>query len=655
MSLRASLIAILLMASVAQAEPEAPQEKCFDGQYVVSVSDIAPLQEKARQALEAVNDQPMFITEENPHAILIEDVTNVLSDQSPPANEYDPKEDLCLKLRKVQREARAAGGGVAARRNFSCSCNHQLHADATPNDPYYYLQWGAEQSSNIDMDLASAWNLSTGSSSVVVGIIDTGVDYNHPDLAANIWRNTGEIPNNGIDDDGNGYIDDYYGFNAITYNGSNRLAGNPFDDVGHGTHVAGTIGALGNNGTGVAGMNWRVSMVPIKFLGPNGGSTIDAIEAVDYATTLKVRGVNLVLTNNSWGGGGYSQPLADAITRARDNGILFVAAAGNSSQNNDQTPSYPSSYANDNIIAVAAVDSNGALASFSSYGATSVDIGAPGVNIASTYPNNAYQYMSGTSMATPHISGVLALLKSYAFNLDWRAMRDLLYSTATPLSSLSGKTLTGKMANAGRLLAAVNSNPPPTATPVPTPTLTPTPLPTSTPTPVPSPTPTPTIAPGDWTISGTVVNGGTPISGAKVTLTAGSIVVVRYSDASGVFRFDALRGPVNYTLSVSKAGFAFYDISSLLRSNVNHTVSASARMYALTVKVLRANKQALSNVPVDAGAYGSGVTNINGSVTFSVPLGSTYSLRATPQEGRTNESSLSGKILGDVTRVFIVR
>ena len=273
-------------------------------------------------------------------------------------------------------------------------------ADTTPNDPQAGSQWDMAA-----IDAQNAWTITTGSASVVVAIIDTGVDYNHVDLDANIWTNPGEIPGNGIDDDGNGFVDDIHGYDFVNDDG------NPMDDNGHGTHVAGTIAAEGNNATGVTGVTWSTSIMALKFLAANGsGYLSDAVEAINYATMMRTRyGVNVRVENNSWGGGGFSSAMQAAIQASNDAGILFVAAAGNSGTNNDAVAQYPANYDSPNVISVAATTQNGQLASFSCYGATTVDIAAPGVSILSTTPNNTYSTYSGTSMATPHVSAVAAL------------------------------------------------------------------------------------------------------------------------------------------------------------------------------------------------------------------------------------------------------
>jgi subtilisin family serine protease len=339
-----------------------------------------------------------------------------------------------------------------------------------PNDPSFSRLWGLNNTgqtggvADADMDVAEAWDTTTGSRSVVVGVIDTGIDYRHPDLAANMWRNPGETAGDGIDNDRNGFVDDVYGWDFANNDAD------PFDDEGHGTHVAGTIGAVGNNGTGVVGVSWTVSLMALKFLGADGsGSTSAAIAAINYATRMRQSyGVNIVATNNSWGGGGSSTALRDAIAAGGAAGILCVAAAGNESANNDVTPSYPANYPSDAVISVAATDASNRLASFSNYGATTVDVAAPGVGIYSSVPGAAYASYSGTSMATPHVAGTVALLAAANPQATAAQIRTAILSTAVPVSSLAGKVATGGLVNAAAAVAAIRgggTTPPPTQTP----------------------------------------------------------------------------------------------------------------------------------------------------------------------------------------------
>lgn len=282
----------------------------------------------------------------------------------------------------------------------------------------------------------------TGSSSVYIGVIDEGAMWSHEDLTGN-FGNYKEIAGDGIDNDGNGKIDDTYGWDFVHNDNTTYDVGE--DD--HGTHVSGTIGGKGGNGIGVAGINWNIKIISAKFLGPNGGTTANAILAVDYITDLKTRdNLNIVATNNSWGGGGYSSGLYAAIERANAQGILFIAAAGNSSKNIDKRASYPASYTNANIISVAAIDQYGAKPSWSNYGATSVDLGAPGVGVISTVPGGYASY-SGTSMATPHVTGAAALYASTHSGATTAQIKAAILGSTIPTSSLSGKCVTNGRLN----------------------------------------------------------------------------------------------------------------------------------------------------------------------------------------------------------------
>jgi thermitase len=314
------------------------------------------------------------------------------------------------------------------------------HASSlAPRDPLYGKLWGLNNTGSnepdrnggqsttpgiqgADIDAEKAWGITRGSKRVVVAVIDTGIDYHHPDLKNNMWINEKEIPGNRIDDDNNGYIDDVYGWNAQMDNG------NPMDGNAHGTHCAGTIGAEHNNGIGVAGVMSDVSLMGVKFLSDEGsGNLADAVEAIDYATKM-----NVDIMSNSWGGGGFSQSLEDVIKAAKNKGIVFVAAAGNESSNNDSRPSYPASYQVDNVISVASHTAQDSLSSFSCYGRRSVHVAAPGSNVLSTTPRGEYKVFSGTSMATPHVSGVIGLLLSETGRLPVLEVRNRLMATSVP-------------------------------------------------------------------------------------------------------------------------------------------------------------------------------------------------------------------------------
>ncbi|AOE49532.1 S8 family serine peptidase [Kangiella sediminilitoris] len=314
--------------------------------------------------------------------------------------------------------------------------NGLLYPSVVPNDPQYSQLWGMPK-----ISAEQGWEMEMGSKDIVVGVIDTGFDYTHPDLQANIWVNPNEVPDNGVDDDGNGYIDDIHGISAINDNG------NPQDTHYHGTHVAGTIGATGNNGVGVVGVNWNTNMVGCSFLGSSGGTTADAIQCIDYMVDLTNRGVNVRVLNNSWGGGAFSQSLKDAIIAADNAGMLFVAAAGNDAVDNDQFDSWPANYDVPNVMSIASTTSTDAMSSFSQWGATTVDMGAPGSSIYSTVTGNDYNVLSGTSMATPHVAGAAALVLASAPNLTTADVKNILMSSGDPISSLEGLTVTGKRLN----------------------------------------------------------------------------------------------------------------------------------------------------------------------------------------------------------------
>lgn len=331
-----------------------------------------------------------------------------------------------------------------------------IYRISSPNDPLFIDLWGLSNSgqksgqAGVDIGALRAWEISKGSHDIVVGVIDTGIDYNHPDLKNNIWTNSAEKNGTaGVDDDKNGYIDDIHGYDFASNDAD------PIDDHNHGTHVSGTIGAAGDDGVGVVGVNWKVKLMALKFLSASGsGSLAGAVKAIDYATENGAH-----LTNNSWGGGGFSQALYDSIERAQQKGKLFVAASGNESRNNDVSPGYPASYDLDNIISVAAVDRTGNLAQFSNYGEISVDVGAPGVEVMSSIVGGQYKEYRGTSMASPHVAGIAALILSDKPNMSWQEVRDRIIKTAKPLESLAGKTVSGGLADA--YLAMTNQLPPP--------------------------------------------------------------------------------------------------------------------------------------------------------------------------------------------------
>jgi subtilisin family serine protease len=344
--------------------------------------------------------------------------------------------------------------------------NYILKADVNPNDPRFNEQYAPPL-----IGAPQAWDTRTGSSGagrVVIGVIDQGIDFNHPDLAANIWINPGEIPNNNVDDDGNGFKDDVRGFNFVDNDGT-TFSGQASED--HASHVAGIAGAVGNNGVGIAGVNWSVGLMSLRFLDEDGfGSTSDAIDAIQYARTMRnlwdttggTKGANIRVLNASFGGALFSQQFLDAINQANTSGLLFVAAAGNVDNgtiepNNDLVPHFPSNFDAANIISVAASNASDTLTSFSHFGATTVDIAAPGNAILSTTPNNTYSSFSGTSMAAPQVSGAAALLWAQNPNLTVQQVKNLLIADGSVFASLSDKILSQRRLNVGNSMAGLIS------------------------------------------------------------------------------------------------------------------------------------------------------------------------------------------------------
>jgi subtilisin family serine protease len=320
-----------------------------------------------------------------------------------------------------------------------------------PHDPQFNDQWALANSGQrggkqgADISATVAWATTTGSDKVVVAVLDSGVDYTHEDLIQNMWLRPADLAP--YQDNELGTIDDEHGFNAID------RAADPMDDNGHGTHCAGIIGAEGENNLGIAGVNWKVQIMPLKFMNSGGfGTTKDAIEAINYVIDRKKAGVKVRIISASWGSTQRSRALEDVIRKAYENDILFVAAAGNATTNNDRNPHFPSSYNVPNVVSVAALDRHDELAKFSNYGVKSVAIAAPGVDILSTWLGNAYEEKSGTSMATPVVSGVAALILAEYPRLSVDDLKKKLLASTDPIVALKGKTVTGGRINAAKAL-----------------------------------------------------------------------------------------------------------------------------------------------------------------------------------------------------------
>jgi subtilisin family serine protease len=334
--------------------------------------------------------------------------------------------------------------------------NYYIYAQGVPNDPSFSQLWGLQNTgqgggyAGADIKATQAWDLFTGDPNFLIGVIDTGIDYTHPDLAVNIWTNPGEIPGNGRDDDGNGYVDDVHGYDFV------NLDGDPMDDGFHGTHVAGTIGAVGNNGVGVTGVNWRCRMVAIKFMNASGvGTEADAIAAIGYSIVVGCR-----VTNNSWGNMSGGRAMLDAINAAGAAGQLMVFAAGNNGWNIDLVPFYPPSYVAPNMITVTSTDGRDLRPTLTNYGALTVNLGAPGYNIYSCKPGGLYQFLNGTSMAAPHVTGAVALAMGRLPLATSAQIRQLILTSTDPIPSMNGITTTGGRLNAYKVLLNADGAPP---------------------------------------------------------------------------------------------------------------------------------------------------------------------------------------------------
>ncbi len=501
-----------------------------------------------------------------------------------------------------------------------------------PNDPSYSSTYGLKQ-----IDAPEAWDKTTGSDSVVVGVIDTGVDWTHPDLAGNIWTNPGEIAGNGIDDDNNGFIDDVHGFDFVNNDGD------PMDDNHHGTHVAGTIAAQGNNARGVSGVAWNTSIMALKFLSASGtGYTSDAIRAINYATMMRSQyGVNIRVLNNSWGGGGYSASLDAAIQASEAADILFVAAAGNDGTNNDVNPHYPSNYNVNNVITVAATDKNDNLASFSNYGSNSVDIAAPGVGIYSTIAGGYYATFSGTSMAAPHVTGVAALAFAYDPSATAAEVKDAILAGGVWISGLDGKISTGMRLNAAGTLAHLS---PENSTPDPTPD--------------PEPEPEPNLAPTVGSVTSdtsTVYLGET----SNITLTAKNVAdsdgsvsqVTFYRDSNGNGKWDSTDAVLGSDTAIS-GGLASLTISNPFTTTGSHMIFAQAtadqgaksNLVGTSLTVIQPDDHANTAsgaTLISVGSSQAGKLNYGGDVDyfrFSAEAGKTYVID-------TSHNSLAASVL----------
>lgn len=471
------------------------------------------------------------------------------------------------------------------------SLNFVRHASRTPNDPNF----ASSQPNLKRIKAPAAWNTTVGNRNVVVGVLDSGVDLNHPDLQANLWINPGETPNNDLDDDGNGIVDDVHGLNAIRDNG------NPQDNDEHGTHVAGILGATGNNGRNTTGVNWKVQIMALKFLDAEGnGNDDDAIQCLDYAIKMKTQyAVNIRVINNSWGGPEDNPALQEAFERAGNAGILNVVAAGNSSLDTDSSPDYPASFSTPSIISVAASDESDERASFSNFGATSVDLAAPGTRIVSTNLGGGTIAFSGTSMAAPHVAGAAALVLSHE-NLSALQLKARLLATVDKIPGWSGQSVTGGRLNLAKAVAGAT-----------------------------------------FGVSGLVFKADptrdAPIAGAKILLN-GQFRTSAGPD--GTYQIESL-APGTYSLTATLNGFAFPTKSFILPQPANNngapdairnlegtkTVSA---LYDITGRATDSNGQGVANVQIfmPQRTIPVAITNANGFYTLEKRVAGTYRLSA---------------------------
>ena len=425
---------VAVKRSVAEGEPEV----LVKFRPTVNWSDIKKLASRN-------NDRVEDEIESVKGLVAIDDLDN--ADPEKVATQYAAMSDLVV-YAEVNNKIQFDDPAVSA---SSRDLLQRETSSPRPNDPKFAEQWSLNNlgqdggKERADIDALKAWATTRGSEEIVVAVLDTGVDYTHPDLVSNMWFRPANVPQ--YRDDELGTFNDEHGFNAAS-----NLS-DPMDDNGHGTHCSGIIGAEGDNDEGIAGINWNVRIMPLKFMGRGGfGTTKDAIEAINYAIDRKRNGVNVRVINASWGSTAYSKALEDVIRAAGEEGILFVAAAGNATTDNDKRPHYPSNYKLSNVISVAATDKADNLASFSNYGVKTVHIAAPGREILSTWLNDAYREASGTSMAAPQVAGVAALILSNEPNLSVEKLRERILRSVDKIDSLAGKVENGGRINAAKAL-----------------------------------------------------------------------------------------------------------------------------------------------------------------------------------------------------------
>lgn len=445
---------------------------------------------------------------------------------------------VVVRLSKEERAAMAARADVE-----SIEVDQRIHAFFDPNDTSFPQQQGLTGTYGISAP--AAWDITAGTATKIVAVVDSGVDFSHEDLQGSLWSNSGEVASNGIDDDGNGYIDDIRGYDF----GSDTGDSDPTDENGHGTHVSGIVAATGNNALGVIGVAWQTKIIPVKCLDDSGNGYLSyLVNALDYVARLKDQGHPIAVVNMSLGTDEHSEALNRAVQRVSSRGILLVAAAGNNyGRNNDETPSFPANTDDPHVIAVAASNGAGALAPFSNYGPTTVDLAAPGSGILSTVPlalkGVLYDYIDGTSMAAPHVSGVAALVAAANPSANPALIKSIILATVTPRKTLSKKLISGGIVNAhGAVAVGVASQ-------------------------------------SLHKISGTVKRGRRGVSKVAISLTlASGVSYRRTTTTSSTGRFFFSNVPAGtYTVTPSRAGLKFSVKSRRVALTTNKQVSFTAR------------------------------------------------------------------------------
>ncbi|MCB0336440.1 MAG: S8 family serine peptidase, partial [Bdellovibrionales bacterium] len=579
-------LALLSIIAVSSESAQAEEGTVYQGQYILRRLSSDKKQDLLLDFVENFKSEDFVVAHSIRKAVLLR--TDEIESTDVSAIVSDDSERFCAKLRRSRRDAEKKHlRNVPSR--IVCVPNELVSVSRSPNDSYTSIQYALDS-----LNMYRAWDISTGLERLsMVAVVDTGVDLDHSDLYNRLWVNPGEIPNNGIDDDGNGYVDDVHGYDF------HNNDGRPDDGHGHGTHCAGVIGAQTNNSLGMAGMNWSTQIVAVKVLDDSGsGSMYNVLQGITYVNVLKEAGFPIHSSNYSLGGGPYYSAYVNEITRAMNNDIMFVAAAGNASSNNDSVPAYPASYNVPNVISVAAIDSADKLASFSNFGATTVHIGAPGVDIASTYKDNRYVYMSGTSMAAPQVAGIVSLAHAYS-GADYATIKSTLFSTGKSVSALQGKTTTGVKPDVFKLLQQLDSNgdvsptPPPPgngSSPTPTPTMTPTPAPSVSLSPTPTPTATPVPSPFPVVLNITTIDAITEaaLPGTKLQLldyyNTQTVLGEGNSSGEATARFD-LTGPLRLILKASRDGYRDLVVEDSMLTWTN-TDDSRAKSYVAKIRPL---------------------------------------------------------------------